>query len=126
MGLSTKNLPNRQRDTSPRDRSSPKSIHSRMNSKNIPKESKMIWNLRKPEQVREAKQTAQRKRKEDLDDDILNYPASSRVPRRAVVNDLLRLSDSDDDGQGIKKIVRGKVKKPSSSVHKSKSSIKKT
>jgi len=128
--LSTKNLPNRQRESSPKT-----TIHSRLNSKNSPKEEKHIWNLRRPDNVRNDRNRADRKRNEELDDELMN--SRTKVPRRAVVNDLLRLSDSDNDdyrdSHAIKKIVRGKrtvkqdpKKSMSSSVQKSKSSIKKT
>jgi len=131
--LSTKNLPNRQRESSPKT-----TIHSRLNSKNSPKEEKHIWNLRRPDNVRNDRDRANRKRNEELDDELMN--SRTKVPRRAVVNDLLRLSDSDNDdyrdsrdSHAITKIVRGKrtvkqdpKKLSTSSVQKSKSSIKKT
>lgn len=131
FSLSTKNLPNRQRERSPKT-----TIHSRLNSKsNNLKEEKHMWNLRKPNNVRDDRERADRKRNEELDDELMN--SRTKVPRRAVVNDLLRLSDSDNDdyrdSHAIKKIVRGKrtvkqepKKSSTSSVQKSKSSIKKT
>merc|ERR1739848_508839 len=98
-------------------------IHSRLSSRSLPKEEKMIWNLRKPGRVKEAKEDEIRRKKEQLDDDIMNFP-SSKVPRRTMKNDLLRVdSESDSEAtnsrplpvpeQPIKrlKIVRGKSKK---------------